>query len=400
MNVRKQFRYFLSLALSLAIIWTIGFTQVVNAANILPGGNLASSDVLNNDLFILNQQVTIDGTVNGDVFAVGNTVKVNGTVNGSLFVVGQQVAIAGKVSGTTYVAAVALTLEPTAVLQRNLYFIGLSLEALPGSTIQRDLLTFTLGATLNGTISGNTNATIGLLNLVKIIVGALGGSFQIPVLGAPPTSMIPAGVGAGLLASPLAAFLPAAPTPTPTDTTPWITWLLAWVREFAVLLVLGAICYWLLHKPLDSASQALRANPLLGLGAGLLWLLLVINIFLAVALLAVLVLVLGFWLGTLGVWIFALSFMALTLASLAFFSVGLFFLVSYGTKLVVAYMVAAWLFEKIIPKVAVPAYVSLAVGLLIYVLLHSIPTLGWVVGVLVTAWGLGAFWLAYRRDVV
>jgi hypothetical protein len=310
------------------------------------------------------------------------------------------VAISGKISGTTYVAAVALTLEPTAVLQRNLYFIGLSLEALPGSTIQRDLLTFTLGATLNGTISGNTNATIGLLNLVKIIVGALGGSFQIPVLGPTPTSMIPAGVGAGLLASPLAAFLPASPTPAATDATPWLTWLLAWLREFAVLLVLAAICYWLLRRPLNSASQALRANPLLGLGSGLLWLLLVINIFLAIVLVAALVLVIGFWLGTLGVWVFALSFMLLTLASLSFFAVGLWFVAAYGTKIIVAYMVATWLFEKIIPKVAVPHYVVLAVGLLLYVLLHSIPTLGWVLGVLVTAWGLGALWLAYRRDVV
>ena len=36
------------------------------------------------------------------------------------------------------------------------------------------------------------------------------------------------------------------------------------------------------------------------------------------------------------------------------------------------------------------------IGILIYILLLSIPLMGWVISVLVTAWGLGAFWLAYR----
>jgi len=43
-------------------------------------------------------------------------------------------------------------------------------------------------------------------------------------------------------------------------------------------------------------------------------------------------------------------------------------------------------------------FVALLIGVLIYVLLRSIPMFGWVLGVLITAWGLGAFWLTYRKS--
>jgi hypothetical protein len=105
----------------------------------------------------------------------------------------------------------------------------------------------------------------------------------------------------------------------------------------------------------------------------------------------------GLRLGYLGLWGFTLAFWALAFAALGLFLAALWFLVAYGTKLVVAYLAGAWLFEKIIPRKAVPGFVALATGVLVYVLLHSIPILGWVLGVLVTAWGLGAFWLAYRK---
>jgi hypothetical protein len=45
----------------------------------------------------------------------------------------------------------------------------------------------------------------------------------------------------------------------------------------------------------------------------------------------------------------------------------------------------------------VPHFLAFAVGILIYVLLRSIPMLGWALSVLVVAWGLGAIWLAYRK---
>ncbi len=398
MNTRRQIRIFITLIFLLAFVWTIGITQVAQASTLLPNGALAAGEVIDNDVFATGPQVTIDGTVNGDVFVVGNLVQINGTLNGSLFIVGQKVVVQGQVSGTAYIAAVSLELKPEAVLQRNLYFVGVSLTTLPNSTIQRDLRTICLGADLQGSINRDTRATIGILELIQLIIKGLVALEILP----PETNFrlqtLPAfGTGAGLMFTPLTYWMQTTPPLTEIDTAQLISWLIDRLRDLGVLLLLGALFYWLFRNPLNRTNQMLRARPLATLGYGLLALLLTFNIFLVGLLVASLIFVVGLWIGYLGLWGFALAFWALAYAALGLFLAALWFVVAYGTKLIVAYLVGAWLFEKIIPKKSVPGFVALATGVLVYVLLYSIPMLGWVLGVLVTSWGLGALWLAYRK---
>jgi len=398
MNTRRQIRIFITLIFLLAFVWTIGITQVAQASAWLPNGALAAGEVIDNDVFVTGPQVTIDGTVNGDVFVVGNLVQINGTLNGSLFIVGQKVVVQGQVSGTAYIAALSLELQPAAVLQRNLYFVGVSLTTLPDSTIQRDLRTVCLGADLKGNVNRDTRATIGILELIQLIIKGLVAWEILP----PETNFrlqtLPAfGTGAGLMFTPLTYWMQTTPTLTEIDTAQLISWLIDRLRDLGVLLLLGALFYWLFRNPLNRTTQALRGRPLAALGYGLLALLLTFNIFLVGLLVASLIFVVGLWIGYLGLWSFALAFWALAYAALALFLAASWFVVAYGTKLIVAYLVGAWLFEKIIPKKSVPGFVALATGVLVYVLLYSIPMLGWVLGVLVTSWGLGALWLAYRK---
>jgi hypothetical protein len=167
-----------------------------------------------------------------------------------------------------------------------------------------------------------------------------------------------------------------------------------------VLLLLGAIFYWLFRDPLYRTTRMLRIRPLPALGYGLLGLLIVVNLFLVGLLVASLVFVVGLWLGNLDLWAITLAFWALAYGALVFILATLWVVVAYGTKLIVAYLVGAWLFEKIAPKANIPHFLAFATGILIYVLLRSIPMLGWVLGVLVIAWGLGAIWLAYRKTEV
>lgn len=395
MNVRRQIYTFISLILLLSILWTIGVTQIAQASTPLPSGKLAQGEVIDNDVFATGQQITIDGTVNGDVIVLGNQVQVNGTVNGSLLVIGQQVVIQGQVAGTTYVAAVSVELGPNASLQRNLYFIGVSLTTQPDSSIQRDLYTICASADLKGSVERSTRATIGIIKIIQWIINALGGEFlpqQSSLLPA-----VPSGAAGGLV-SPLLVPLFQEPAPAGgIDTARLAAWFKDLLREFGLLLILGAVACWIFRNPLNHTAQALRHRPLPALGYGLLALFITINIFLVGILVASLIFVLGLWLGNLGLWGFALGFWALAFGALVGFLASLWFLVAYGTKIIVAYMAGAWLFEKILPNRRVAPFVALALGVLIYSLLRSIPMLGWVLSVLVIAWGLGAAWLAYRK---
>ena len=398
MKIRRQVKITIYLIISLAVVWTFAAVQVANATSFLPLGILASDDVIENDVFTTGPRVSIDGTVNGDVIILGNQVQINGTVNGSLLVIGQQVVIQGDVTGTTYVGAVSLELGSGTTLERNLYYIGTSLTAQPGSAIQRDLNTICLGADLNGTIGRDTRAVIGIQKVIERVIRLLGVEILTPGFDIRPGAGIPLGA-AGSLASGMLFHLVQDPAPAGSiDTVKLTAWLIDRLRDFGILLILGGVIYWLFRKPLNRTTQALRTRPLPALGIGLLVLLITSNIFLVGLLVAGLLFVIGFWLGGLGLWDFTLAFWALTFAALAFILAALWFLVAYGTKLIVSYLAGNWLFEKLASKASLPPFLGLVFGLLIYIFLRSIPMLGWVLGVLVTAWGLGACWLAYRKS--
>lgn len=390
----------LSLIIALASTWTVGAWQVAQASSILPDGYLASDEVVEDDVFETGPRVTIDGTINGDVVVLGNQVEVNGMVNGSLFVVGQQVVIAGQVTGTTYVGSVSLELGEGSNLGRNLYYVGTSLTTAQDSSIQRDLNTICLSADLKGTIGRDTRAVFGIQKLIQLVIRLLGVEILTPQFNLRPGAQVPLSTAGSTIFALLPNLVQDAPSSSGIDTAALSAWLLERLRDFGILLLLGTVLYWLFRRPLERTTRALRARPLPALGIGLLVLLIVSNLFLVGLLVAGLLFVVGFWLGSLGLWDFTLAFWALTFAALVFLIAALYFLVAYGTKLIVSYLAGSWLFEKIAPRAKIAPFLGLVFGLLIYILLRSIPMLGWVLGVLVTAWGLGGCWLSYRNKAV
>ncbi len=397
MSVKKPFRVFTILVFALAAVWTIGAAQIVQASTPLPQGTLAKEEVIDNDVFVTGEKVSLDGSVLGDAFILGNQVSIEGTVDGSLFVIGQQVDIQGTVAGTTYVAALSLELGSESVLQRNLYFLGASLSTLPGSEIQRDLKTICLSADLKGDVTRDTRATIGILKLVQSVIKLFGGDILIPRPSILPGASVSPRLLGGLFSSLLTPYYQEPVASGGIDTAKLSEWSLARLRDFVVLLFLGAVFFWLGREPLKRTNQALRNRPLRGLGYGLLGLFITLNLILVCLLLASLFFVIGLWLGNLGFWVFSAALWALTFAAIVFSIAVIWIVVAYGTKLAVAYLAGNWFFEKIAPKASISPFVGLALGILVYVLLRSIPMLGWVLGVLVTAWGLGGFWLAYRN---
>jgi len=397
MNIRIQYRSILGILLAASILISSGFYHFVKARELTDLDSLQTGQTIDNDVFIAQQLISIDGTVNGDVFALGNRVVINGDVNGSLFTAGQSVEINGKVSGTAYSAALALALGPDSVLERNLYFIGGTFTAQEGAQIQRDLNTICLDAKISGQIGRNTNAMIGILNLIQFVIQNLSGVIDFPEWMLQPIGFATPSVGAGIGSAWLFTYLLQEPVKTGgIDTERLAEWGLDLLRQFGLLLVLGLIVIWLFHKPLSQSARYLRSHPLASLGYGLLGIFILANVTLVVFLVASLVFVLGLWIGFLGLWDFTLAFWLLSFSALGFFLASIWIIATYGTKLIVAYLVGVWLFEKLAPKANLPKFLALAVGLLIYSLLRSIPMVGWVTGVLVTAWGLGAIWVAYR----
>ena len=83
--------------------------------------------------------------------------------------------------------------------------------------------------------------------------------------------------------------------------------------------------------------------------------------------------------------------------SLGIILAGFGLLISYGSKLVVAYMVGKLLIEWLIPKFENKPIWSMLLGIFLYTFLRAIPFgFGFVINVVVTLVGIGVMWLTYQ----
>jgi hypothetical protein len=168
------------------------------------------------------------------------------------------------------------------------------------------------------------------------------------------------------------------------------------MEEFITLLIFGLIAIWLFASFLKRSGEKLETKPLQSTGIGLLGLVISVALIGVVVLVAVLILMLGIGLGALGLWDLAWAVWGVGFSSLGLaFWLSLLF-VSYGTKIIVAFLVGSLILRRLAPKSLRYKILPLLLGLVLYVLLAWLPYFGWVVAVMVNAIGLGAAWLAYR----
>jgi cytoskeletal protein CcmA (bactofilin family) len=432
MKKRKGLTLFIISGAIFTTILLYGAVGTARAVEIVNGNTISAGEVIDDDVFIGGDFVTIDGTVNGDLFAAGNTVTINGVINGSLVTAAQTIQINGEVSGSVYAASSSMVIGESTTIGRNLYYGGFGLETKPGSQIGRDLLVGGYQAILAGTIQRDVVAALGALHLngevgrnVRVEVGEPGStatgmpSFFMPP-GAP--SMTAPGLYVGKEAKiggqltyispvkqdnavqvePLGGIVYQTPQPrqeagkkpgTPVE-VPVGRWILNRLRGLATLLVLGGLALWIIPGYLTKWVDKLKSEPLPSAGWGFITM---IVGYAGAVLLALSIIALALFLGAI-----TLGGLARTVFGLGFTSLGFAFTifslcVSYGSKLIVAYLVGRLVMQKFAPQSAEKKFWSLLVGVVIYVIIRSIPILGWLVGVIVTLFGLGAIWLGLRQ---
>lgn len=412
---------------------TLLYTSTGQAVEFVDGNTIEAGEVINDDVFISGETVVIAGTVNGDLFAAGANVLVNGVVNGSLFVGAQSASINGSVSGSLYFAGSSLDLDSETQIGRNLYFAGFALQTQPGSSIGRDLLLGGYQAILAGVVGRDLQAGAVALELngkvegdVNVAVGKTG-TINVGPLFLPPgaPAMVNPGLRIGedaqiggkltytsqeeqsgaILSIPGAGVVYQTPIPsegvqggrTPkTDIELRIgRWILARMREFVTLLVLGGLAIWLLPVMLGRWSERLAREPLPAAAWGLISVLLG---YAGAVVLGLLIFSLGLILGVITLGGLARSIFGVGLSGLGLVFAVFTFLVSYGSKLIVAFLVGTIVIRQIAPQALGKPIWSMLVGILIYIFLRSIPLVGWIFGLLATLLGFGAIFLVLRDN--
>ncbi len=427
---RKILLIFIPLFLVLTI--GFGFAGTVKAVEFDEDGIIEEGEIIDDDLFIGADTVEINGTVNGDVFAGGNIVIVNGTINGSLATGAQTILVNGKVSGSIYAGSMTITLGPETEIGRNMFYGGFNFSAEEGSIIHRDLLVGAYQALLSGDIGRDVQAGVGALeingsvgNNVRAEVGSSSDGQPPQIYPSPPgiDTLVPSGIrisdeaeiGGSLYykssedQSRTIAITPpggiefdydpqVAPntdSPDPEEVRSRLVgaWLLKQVRVFITLMLLGGLIVWQLPGLLNKVGGKVEKEVMPSLGWGLVSIMVV---YLGAFLVGGLILAGAIFFGVVTLGELSKVILTVGFSSLALIMAGFGLLVSYGSKLVVSYLVGKLLFKWLAPNYADQPIWPMLVGIFLYTFLRAIPFIGLVIGVTATLIGIGAMWLTYR----
>ena len=428
---RKVLLIFIPIFLVLTI--GFGFTATAKAVEFDEDGILEEGEIIDDDLFIGGDIVEINGTVNGDVFASGSIVKVNGTINGSLASGAQTILINGKVSGSVYAGSMTITLGPDTEIGRNMFYGGFNLNAEEGSIIHRDLLVGAYQALLSGEIGRDVQAGVGALDINGSIGNNVRAEVAGPSDGQPPQiypnppgidTIAPSGIriseeaeiGGSLYykssedQSRAIAITPPggiefdydpqvnpnvdSPDPDEIGSRLVGAWLLKQVRVFITLMLLGGLIVWQLPGLLNKVSEKVEKEVMPSLGWGLVSIMVV---YLGALLASGLIIAGAIFFGVITLGELSRVILTVGFTSLGLIMAGFGLLVSYGSKLVVSYLVGKLLMRWLAPKYEDQPIWSMLIGIFLYTFLRAIPLgFGLVVGICVTLVGIGAMWLTYR----
>lgn len=392
---------------------------------------IGADEVVDDDLYVGANSVTVEGTVEGDLVAAGATIRVNGgTVEGDVNAAGQTIIIDGTVEDDVRVAGQAVVLGENAQITDDVIAFGYSLESSSGSVVGGDLALGGYQALLAGTVEGHVRggAAAGIE-----LAGEVGGDMDVEADGggaqdagaqfAPgPRVQIPdvepgltltdsaridgdlryrssteANIASGAEIGGEVAYEQVAREGAEAEPTGIVAVLLGSLRLFATLLVIGALTVWLAPSLVNGAAETLRGRPLLSLGWGVLALAIFAVLFVLVLALTILLAILfGFLtLGGLVATIIGAGVLAEVVLALTF-AVSVVFL----APIVVSFLGGRMLLGSSLPEGVGGRIVALVVGLLIYVVLRAIPIVGAIVTLAVILFGLGALcvwaWRAMR----
>lgn len=392
---------------------------------------IGAEEVVEDDLYVGADTITVEGTIEGDLVAAAGTIRVNGTVEGDVNAAAQTIVIDGTVGDDVRVAGQAMVLGENARIADDVIAFGYSLESVPGSAVGGDLALGGYQALVAGTVEGDVRGGAAGIELG----GEVGGDVDVEVDGggaqnagaqfAPgPAVQIPdvepgltltdparvdgdlayrssaeADIASGAEIGGEVAYEPVVRDTAGAEPTGIAAVLLSSLRLFATLLVVGALTVWLAPGLVNGAADTLRSRPLPSLGWGVLAFAIAAILFVLVLAVTILVAIL-LGLLTLG------GLVATTIGAgvLVEFVLALAFAVSVGllAPIMVSYLGGRMLLRDNLPGGTVGRLLALVVGLVIYVVLRAIPVVGQIVALVVVLFGVGALavlaWRAVRPD--
>lgn len=376
---------------------------------------IASDVVIEDDLYMTGDTMTVLGRVEGDVVASGRIVRIEGTVVGDLIAAGQVVVITGEVLDDVRIAGMTLKLAEGARVGDDVIAAGFSFESESDSRVGGDTRLMGYQASIGGEHLQGLEATLVALKISGSVVGNVeanvdseaGPSWWTRFMQSPvPLPMVDPGlmvtaearIQGDLSYQSTAAATIAEGAKVSGETRHEVKEVAPvprlsvgqrigkFVRWIAVLFLVGATLLWLVPDKMMGVAGTLVDRPLASLGWGLVTLL-GFPVAMILVLVLSLALTMAFGLMTLD------SAVALVLVlggvTLILLATKLWATLFYLAPAIAAFAGGRWLLTRD-GKAEKNRYLSLLVGLTLLALLGLVPFVGAPIRWLVSLIGLGA----------
>lgn len=149
---------------------------------------LSSEETISGNLYIVSQNIVIDGEIQGDLIALANSILINGRVEGDLIAAASNTEINGEINGSTRLAGETLNINGQ--VARNVNFLGKYLILGQSGGIGWDLLSTTLNTKILGIVKANVYSSSGELNIAGQVRGDVHYSEQTNLLTKEDTSIL------------------------------------------------------------------------------------------------------------------------------------------------------------------------------------------------------------------
>ncbi len=181
-------RTWMNVVVGLLAVIGLGLAQTVHAYELVDEDSyrLGVGEVVDNDLYITAETITIDGTVRGDLVALARVIEINGTVEGDLIAAAGSIIINGTIGDDVRVGANGIRIAGSIgddliaafgggdAMTQLPFDTGPAMSGLALTTdgqVGGSLLLFGGAADLLGRVQGDVQAAVGVLTLAGKVAG-------------------------------------------------------------------------------------------------------------------------------------------------------------------------------------------------------------------------------------
>ena len=349
---------------------------------------VAEDEVNEGNLIKAGNVIDISGAVNGDVIVAGNSINISGPVAGDVIAAGNIVRISGPVAGSVRFAASSV--EINTEVSHNVWAVGSSVFISENSKVGWDVYAAGANVEIKGPVKGNvwaSGASISIANEVAkdalVSVDTEGEIILSPkakVSGnltykAASEKQLVLREGAEVVGE-ITKKTVATPAKFHLSNVLGATYIFFKVISLFSLLVIGLVLIALVPKIILNVKEEMMKRPGLSLGWGLVYLIVT-----PIAAGLLMITIIGLPLGLM--------------------IIPLYIIALYISKVIAALVIGSLLLDRLTKsnKAKGSLIWPLILGLLIFVIVTSIPIIGWVVKLILVLWALGAV-VQIKKDIL